>query len=250
MTSRRFFISQDQIRASRAVLEGDEHHHLSRVSRIRKGERVWLFDENGSGYLAEVDDVTSHQTRLRILEERRDSPASPKILLAMAVIKAPRMEWVLQKGTELGMFSFIPVHTARGVVKWAAAAEEKKMARWKRIVREAAKQSGRFPAPEVSPPTSLPSLLEESRSPFKLFLYERAETRLRDVILSRRNTRESRDEAERDITILVGPEGGWTNAEAEDIVGHGFEAVSLGDSILRAETAAICCLAMLNQFWI
>ncbi len=230
-------------------MKGDEHHHLSRVARIKKGRRVWLFDEKGISYHAEVDDVGTHQTRLRILEERRERIPSPRIFLAMSVIKAQKLEWVLQKGTELGMFAFIPVNTARSVVKFADGAEVKKMARWARIVREAAKQCGRSSVPEISPPVSLSVLLKERHPVHKLFLFERTKTLLRELILARHNTQESKDDTDQDIMILVGPEGGWTNAETEDIVGHGFEAVSLGDRILRAETAALCCLVMLTQFW-
>jgi 16S rRNA (uracil1498-N3)-methyltransferase len=167
----------------------------------------------------------------------------------MAVIKAHKMEWILQKGTELGMSAFIPLNTARSVVKLTAGSEAKKMVRWTRIAREAAKQCGRSSVPEVYTPLSLPALMEERLPAHKLFLYEHSEKRIRDLIFARHNTRRSGNEDDQDVLILVGPEGGWTNTEAEDIVRHGFVAVSLGDRILRAETAAICCLSLLTQFW-
>jgi 16S rRNA (uracil1498-N3)-methyltransferase len=167
----------------------------------------------------------------------------------MALIKSRGWEWVLQKGTEMGMSALVPIITARSVIHIESASVPKKLDRWKRIIREAAKQSGRVWVPEVSPPMALEEFVRSARSAPAFVLDERAEDRLRDIVLEMSGTPAQPKREEREITLLVGPEGGWTNDEAEDIVGHGFTPVSLGNHILRAETAALCSLAVLTQFW-
>jgi 16S rRNA (uracil1498-N3)-methyltransferase len=160
---------------------------------------------------------------------------------------------VLQKGTELGVDGFVPVMAARSVAKVPRGAVDGKMERWKRIVLEASKQCGTPRVPDISDPTTLASLLRDGptagKSTRRLFLEEGARTRLRDLALIRSRESDTADADPDEIQILAGPEGGWTNVETRDILEHGFEAVSLGELILRAETAAICSLAIVTQFW-
>ena len=233
-------------------LDGEEHHHLSRVARIKKGDLVWLFDDSGRQYRARVQKVTPGLTRLHILESLPAAVPSLRIILAFSVLKARAMEWLLQKATELGASDFIPLVTARTVVRIPSPEDaSKKVKRWARIVREAAKQCGRSRVPTLSAPVSLAEFLDREPPQRTLFLFEHAERELRDLLLNGSpgwNTGGVRDPGE-EVLVLAGPEGGWTNDEAMDILGRGFEAVSLGDNVLRAETAALSTLAVLTQFW-
>jgi len=220
LTSNRFSIKQSNIRSSSVFLDGEEHHHLSRVARIKPGEKVWLFDDRGTNYLARVEEVTKERTRLAILERRATPEPRVEITLAQALIKSKKMNSILQKATELGVTTIIPVITARTVVRIEERAE-KKLERWQKIIKAAAKQSKISFLPSISSPVTLEKLVEERDEAKKLVLSE--------------NT--------------VGPEGGWTSEEEEYILDHAYEAVSLGRQVLRAETAALSSLAMISHFW-
>jgi 16S rRNA (uracil1498-N3)-methyltransferase len=252
LTSDRFFIREDQIRFPHVILDGDEHHHLARVARVNEGDTVWLFDGSGRGHKARVLEVKPEKTRLYILESLEAAAPARRITLAFAVLKARAMDWLLQKATELGAAALVPVITARTVVRLPAAEESShKLERWSRIVREAAKQSGRSHIPTLSPPVTLARFLERDHPRISLFLFEHAEREIRDLFLSGFfvSDEEGDRNPEDDALVLLGPEGGWTKAEAMDILERGFEAISLGDNVLRAETAALSTLAVLNQFW-
>ena len=140
MTSNHFFVKKNDLRSSTVFLYGKEHHHLSRVARIKPDERVCLFDEQGTNYLARVEEIRKDMTRLSILEKLDKDKPKVKITLAQALLKSKKMDIIIQKSAELGVTNIIPVITARTIVK----IEEKipnKIERWKKIALEAVKQS-------------------------------------------------------------------------------------------------------------
>ena len=240
MTSNRFFIRKESQESSFVFLKGEEHHHLSRVARIKPGENVYLFDRQGSDYLARVEEVGKNSTRLFVLEKRQKKDIRTRVILAQALIKAKNLELILQKATELGMSDFIPVISSRSVVK-IGDKTEKKMQRWRRIVLESAKQCGRSVVPQIHNPSDL-NILLQTRDEEKKFLFcGRGGKYLKDLLVSLKPPAS--------VVLLVGPEGDWTDREERDIVSHGFEAVSLGPLILRSETAAMASLAMVSHFW-
>lgn len=246
MTSNRFYISQINPLASYVSLEGEEHHHLSRVSRIQPKQEIWLFDSSGRSYLARVEEVEKEKTKLLILEEKSGEKANTEIILAQSLVKSKNMEFIIQKSAELGVTRFIPVMASRSVVK-VDEKIEKKLGRWARIAREAVKQSGNPWIPYISPPIGLKKLIKENQAELKLFLSENRGKYLREILT--RNGKSPRQSPPSSILILIGPEGGWTREEKEYILDNGFEAVSLGRNILRTETAAICSLALISHFW-
>ena len=154
MTSNRFFVDKADIRVPRAVLKGEEHHHFSHVARIRPGHTVWLFDREGGGYWARVDKIKANETQLAVLEESQTEPQMLTIILAQAALKQKGMELVLQKATELGAHSVVPIIAARTVTKLEDNLKNK-IERWSRIMREAAKQCGRSTIPELHLPMTL-----------------------------------------------------------------------------------------------
>ena len=240
MTSNRFYISQVDTQSPYVFLEGEEHHHLSRVSRIQPQEEIWLFDGSGRSYLARVEEVEKEKTKLFILEEKGREKINTEIILAQSLVKSKNMEFIIQKSAELGIARFIPLMTSRSVVKIEEKIE-RKLGRWERIAREAVKQSGNPGVPCISPPRDLKKLIKESQATLKLLLSENRGKYFREIL-----TRKSPPPS---IMILIGPEGGWTREEEEFILDNGFEAVSLGKNILRTETAAICALALISHFW-
>lgn len=248
MTSNRFSIKQSNIRSSSVFLDGEEHHHLSKVARIKPREKVWLFDERGTNYLARVEEITQERTRLAILERQVTPEPRVKITLAQALIKSKKMDSILQKATELGATTIIPVITTRTVVRITERAE-KKLERWQKIINAAAKQSKISFLPSIFSPVTLEKLVKERDEAKKLVLSENKGKYLRDILIRGSDSGVEREEPPSSVLILVGPEGGWTSEEEEYILDHGYEAVSLGRQVLRAETASLSCLAMISHFW-
>jgi 16S rRNA (uracil1498-N3)-methyltransferase len=247
LTSNRFFIDTKKLLTTCAVLEGEEHHHLKNVARIKPGEEVWLFDGSGESYMARVDKIEKSRTRLSILDKEEKAEPRVKVTLAQALIKIKNFELIIQKATELGAYEFLPVIAARSVIKIDHKLDNK-TARWSKIARESAKQSGVTRVPAIMQPKTLKDVVRERRDDTKLFLSELGGMPLRHLLVPE-TTKRYLDQYPSTLLILVGPEGGWTEAEEEDIVSHGFEAISLGRQILRTETAAISSLALIDHFW-
>jgi 16S rRNA (uracil1498-N3)-methyltransferase len=248
LTANRFFIKQKSIQQQTITLSGEEHHHLSRVSRARPGEKVWLFDGEGTNYLARIKAIGKNRTELLILEKMDKDKPKILITLAQALIKPKKFELIIQKSTELGVNAIIPVITARSVIN-IEGKMERKVERWRRIAREAAKQSRNSFVPTLSLPVAVDKLIKERDDAKKLFLSESKGKYLRDILVCASKKGFQVEEPPSSVLILIGPEGGWTKEEEEDILNHGFEATSLGKLILRAETAAICSLSLVSHFW-
>jgi len=246
LTSNRFYIKQVNPQSPYVFLEGDEHHHLSRVSRIQPKEEIWLFDSSGRSYLARVEEVEKEKTKLFIVEKKEREKGNTEIIIAQSLVKSKKMEFIIQKSAELGAAHFIPVISSRSIVKIEEKIE-RKLGRWARIAREAVKQSGNPWVPYVSPPMDLKKLIKENKAALKLLLSENRGKYFREILT--RTGKSFEENPPRSIMILIGPEGGWTREEEELILDNGFKAVSLGKNILRTETAAICALALISHFW-
>jgi 16S rRNA (uracil1498-N3)-methyltransferase len=246
LTSSHFLVKQKNLRLPHALLDGEEHHHLSRVLRVGPGERVWLVDERGCSYRAEVEEVRRRQTRLLVHERKEALTGQLRVVLAQALIKSKNMELVIQKATELGVGAIIPVEASRSVVRLKES-EAARLARWRRIAQEAAKQSRRQDIPRVESPQPYSTFVEARSEPRRLILCEDGGRRLRDC-LAQASARPGHPESPA-VVVLVGPEGGWTGKEKEQAFEKGFEAVSLGGRILRSETAALAVLAAISIFW-
>lgn len=244
MTSNHFFIQKSLAGRPWLCLEGREHHHLSKVARLRPRDEIWLFDEEGARYRARIEDIGRERTRLRLLEKLEPTKRRSKITLAQALLKAKPMDWVIQKGTELGMFSFVPVLSERCVVKVEDRSAQK-VQRWNQIAREAFKQCRSGLVPAILAPQPLDNFLREWEADKKLFFSERPGLPLKDIVRPARDSETQPPE----VLILVGPEGGWTQAEEDKVLRRGYEAVSLGPNILRAETAALAAMAIISHFW-
>jgi len=246
LTSNHFLIKQKNLHPPQALLDEEEHHHLSRVLRMGPGEKVCLVDEQGNSYRAEVEEVGRRQTRLSILEKRDASAGKLRLVLAQALIKSKSMDLVIQKATELGVEVIIPVEAARSVVRLKEK-EAGKLERWRKIAREAAKQSRRSDIPVIQLPQPYSSFLKARDEARRLILCEDGRVFLRDI-LAVGPAQPGHLEVPA-VVVLVGPEGGWTKKEEEQAVEKGFEAVSLGSRILRSETAALAILAAISVFW-
>jgi 16S rRNA (uracil1498-N3)-methyltransferase len=246
LTSNHFLVRQRNLRPPLALVNEEEHHHLSRVLRKVPGDRVWLVDEEGNSYLARVEEVGRQQTRLLILEKKEATASRLRLVLAQALIKSKNMELIIQKATELGVSVIIPVAAVRSVVRLSPG-EAGKRERWSKIAAEAAKQSRRPDIPSIWAPQPFASFIRERNETRRFILCEDGGARLRDILAA--GPLRPGDPDVPTAVVLVGPEGGWTKEEEAQAFQKGFEAVSLGSRILRSETAALAVLAAMSIFW-
>ena len=236
-----YFIQSQFIQNDRIVLTGDLAHHLRDVLRCRPGEIVSLVDEKQVQYRAALDQVNKKQVVAKILC-KDESPGRParSVTLVQAVLKGKKMDWVIQKATELGVTTLIPVITERTIVRPKSEREFHQTERWQAIAQEAAQQCGRVDIPSIQSTVTLDALLKNPpENSFKLALWE-TEQRL-SLKSALRNMKERTS-----ISVLIGPEGGFSSREIEKARETGWASVSLGPRILRAETAGTAVLAILE----
>jgi len=247
----RFFVDADTLHGRQAVIEDAElAHQLGAVLRLRAGQRVLLLDNSGWQYVVALEAI--ERERVVGLVERKelaDGEPRTKLTLYVALLRPERFEWVLQKGTELGVAAFVPVICERSTIAEAGELSERKIERWQRIVREAAEQSRRGKLPRLTPALFFPAACDQAaRRSQAILLWEGAGVpSLRQAL---RATSQPADEKELKIedrgsphpfsvALFSGPEGGFTAGEFETATRYGMMAVTLGPRTLRAETAPL-----------
>jgi 16S rRNA (uracil1498-N3)-methyltransferase len=236
MTRRRWIA--DEVSGDRAALVGEHADHLVRVLRARVGEDFDIATGQGvrRGRITFVKDDRVEFDLGEIISATR----APDVTLVLAVYKFDRMEWAIEKCTELGVSRIVPV-ISRRTDSHLAAASRKRVERWQRIARQAAEQSRRTTPPDIAEPIKLSEALN-SPTGLRILLAEAEEhTLLRDVLKT--------GTADRTVALAVGPEGGWTEDEVKAFRQAGWIPASLGNTILRAETAAIAATAIAASAW-
>jgi 16S rRNA (uracil1498-N3)-methyltransferase len=234
MARRRFFV--DGFHHQRAEVSGDDAHHLTRVLRVERGQQYEVCDNNAA-WLATV--VEAHKARVvfELNEPIPPKPSSPPLALYPALFKFDHLEWIVEKGTELGVDDFHFVIAERSE-KGLERAAEKRIERWRKIALEASQQSRRDRLPLLHLPVRLRDAAATAACK-KLLLDEEGGAPLPAALAGA-------DSA--GVSLLTGPEGGWTDQEREMLLGTGWTAVSLGPHILRAETAAIAGAAVVQSY--
>ena len=231
MTRRRWIA--DEVQGNRAALIGEHANHLARVLRARVGQDFDIATGNSvrRGRIISITD-----TRVDFeLQEEIPAVAAPEITLLLAIFKFDRMEWAIEKCTELGVAGIVPVITRR-TDSHLATASKKRVERWQRIARQAAEQSRRAAPPDISESLKLADALNIPAA-LRIVLAESEEqTLVRDILKP--------EVASADVALAVGPEGGWTEDESRSFQRAGWISASLGNTILRAETAAIAAIAV------
>lgn len=229
MTRRRWIA--DEVAGNTAALTGDHAAHLTRVLRAEIGQ---AFDiaTGDAVRRGTITNISNDRVEFALGEEQSVQPA-PLITLVLAVFKFDRMEWAIEKCTEIGVARIIPV-VARRTETHLAAAARKRQERWQRIALQAAEQSRRPAPPEIASPVKLNQLAELKTTCRVVLAESEKEETLRDVLQSRPS----------EVALAVGPEGGWASDELQWFRDSGWIAASLGDTILRAETAAIVATAI------
>lgn len=241
---RRFFVPPDAFADGSAVITGDLFRHMARVLRLKIGTPVVLADGAGNEFAGTIEEVGKEKLVVTLdgSSVAAAAAAGPGITLYQGLPKGDKMELILQKTTELGVAEIIPFAAARSVARIRKGEETGKVARWQRIAREAARQSGRPSVPRVSLAGDLAEAVRLSRHSVKLLLWEEEKgNRLRETLAGL--------PVPETIALIVGPEGGLSAEEAATAKESGFIPVSLGERIVRTETAGLAMIAILQFYW-
>jgi 16S rRNA (uracil1498-N3)-methyltransferase len=234
----RFFCPQPLHAGAEIALPGAAAHHAERVLRLAPGAEVVLFDGAGMECRAQLT-ALGRAPRARVLETcepRRESPLS--ITLVQALASSDKMDWIVQKATELGVAALVPIAAERSVLKLAGERAEKRLEHWRQVVVSACEQCGRNRLPEVLPVQALVGYLAEApRELPRLILAPGAATALADLPPAPA------------VHVLIGPEGGWAPAELEAAAAAGCTPLRLGPRVLRTETAGLAASAALQALW-
>jgi 16S rRNA (uracil1498-N3)-methyltransferase len=240
----RFFLPSESIKSHKGVLRGQELEHMKRVLRICPGDRVTLFDDEGEEHEAILRSYTAETGELEIVKSYRPNRESPlEITLAQALGKGDKLDWIVEKATELGIRQFVPFLSSYAVPRLDAEKIERRRDRWKKIAVSAAKQSGRMQIPEIGELTDFTALIHRSwQCDLRLLFWER------EPAQGLAQLREQKADPS-SLLLVVGPEGGFTPDEVTEAVGQGFRSVRLGKRILRFETAALAAVSVVQFLW-
>ncbi len=234
-----FFVDRKNVSGDTAVLSGTEAGHMLRSLRLAPGDSFFAFDEEGTRYRMRILEATSASLRAEVLET---SPpvAAPRVpvTLLVGLPKADKMDFILEKATELGCARVVPFRSSRTVPRPDARDAESRLRRWERVALAAAKQCGSGRLPGISPLVRYPEALRlGALSEGRVVFYEGEGRASLKGVLDAMGPVQS-------VALLVGPEGGFSEDEVADAEGAGFVRAGLGPRILRVETAAVAVLAM------
>lgn len=236
-----FFVTPEQVREDNIIIEGSDVNHIKNVLRMKVGEELEISDGDNKKYLCEIASMSSDEVCAMIKTELKvDTELPSKIYLFQGLPKSDKMELIVQKAVELGVYEIIPVATKRAVVKLDDKKASKKIERWQAIAESGAKQSGRNVIPEVKNVMAFKEAVQYAKSLDVLLVpYELAEG------MSETKALISAIQPGQSIGFFVGPEGGFETSEVEYAIENGAKAITLGKRILRTETAGLTTLSIL-----
>lgn len=238
----RYFV--DHITDNRFYISKEDRHHIVKVMRLKEGDKI-ICATGGRAALCLIEEITDDGVVAEVVKWEEESVELPvKVAIASGLPKGDKLEWIIQKGTELGAYTFIPFAASRSVVKWDEKKAAKKVERWSKIAKEAAEQSHRQSLPEVISPVSLKQLIELSKSyDYKLIAFEEDAKQGESSTLH--CTLHSIQKGQ-SLLFVFGPEGGLTEEEVLLLKENGFQSCGLGPRILRTETAPLYALSAVS----
>ena len=238
MRTPRIYTAQPLATGELVTLEAGPARHLNRALRMGPGDPLVLFNGDGNACPAELVDCGRQSATARILRVEAEDRESPlPIHLAIALSRGERMDWVIQKATELGVASIQPLFSERSEVKLAGDRLEKKKAHWHQVIVSACEQCGRNQLPALGGADRLQAWLERCDADLRLVLHHRAQPA------------PERPDTPADVALLIGPEGGLSPLEIDAATAAGFTALALGPRIMRTETAPLAAIAILQARW-
>jgi len=238
----RFVVEPANIEGNSIKITGDDLKHLRQVLRLEAGDKIGVFDGLGMEYEAVLTDVDKDRAYAEIISSfRSDTEPSVKLTLFQGLPKGDKIDLIIQKSVELGVYRVVPVITERTVVQLDPKQSRKKTERWQRIAKEAAKQCHRAYIPEISEPVEFDEVLKKTREfDAAVMLYENEEKKCLKELLKCYTINKIGN-----VALLIGSEGGFSNEEAEKCKIAGFDIAGLGKRILRSETAAITAISII-----
>jgi 16S rRNA (uracil1498-N3)-methyltransferase len=239
MRKHRFFYAHALEINANVELDADTSHYIARVLRLKNSDTIYLFNNSGFEYCASITQINKRNVMVAITTSTRDKNESPlKIHLAQVIGKGEKMDLVIQKTTELGVCSITPLYSEHTIVKNIPERNSNKIEHWQKIAAAACAQSGRNMVPVINVPISLSNWLLQQECKHKLILSP-------DDKAQHVKNLNINDE----VTVLIGPEGGFSATEIQLAVQHNFNLISLGPRILRTETAGFTAVAILQAIF-
>jgi len=238
MEVRRIFVDKLKMKNGMVLITGPSSNYVLSVLRKSTGDRIDVMDGKGYLYRCVINGAKGKELFLQIMDAvHHPEEKRTRVTLLVSPIKGPRMDWLVEKATELGVDRILPTIFKRTVVKFQDE-ETQKCERWRRIMIEASRQSGRFSVPELGPPTPLRGVLPYvDHFENRWLLYEREKsTTMRDILATQKNG---------EVCVAIGPEGGIEEGEVEWLKEHGFVPCTLGENILRTETTPLVVLSII-----
>jgi 16S rRNA (uracil1498-N3)-methyltransferase len=236
----RFYVPQPQIEKGMLKIGGEEVKHIRRVLRLKAEDRIIVFDGLGKEYEGTIVEEKPSSVVIKIqntFSSKKDS--SLEVTLAQSLLKGEKMDYLIQKATELGVRRIIPFFSSRSIPSLEKSGRLKRHQRWERIAIEASKQCGRGVVPKIESLQKYSEMLQiASSGSLCLILWEREGVRLREIL--------ERSKEKTEILSVIGPEGGFSQEEVEEAIRVGFIPITLGNRVLRAETASLCLLSILQ----
>ncbi len=233
-----FYVQPNNCKTKNLVLQGDEHHHLMRVMRCSLGDEVWATDGRGTLFRTKVGGIFKDHTELEVQEKKLEAEHPPfHLTLGLSLLKNPgRIEFAIEKCTEIGVGAFVPVTSSRTISQTA------KTQRWHSIALAAIKQSCRYYLPDIKEVMELEQVLKYAQKfSLKLLAHEKSALPLQNVV------QDSERHKDVQVFLLIGPEGGFTDEEVDSAEKTGFITMSLGSKRLRSETAAVVGSTLILQ---
>jgi len=236
----RFYVPQPRIEKGMLKIEGDEVKHIRKVLRLKAGDEIIVFDGLGKEFEGAIveEGLSSILIKIQnIFSSKRDSPL--EVTLAQSLLKGEKMDYLIQKATELGVKEIIPFFSSRSVPLLEKSKKLKRHHRWEKIAIEASKQCGRGVVPKIESLQDYSDMLQTaSPDTLRLILWEKEGIKLKEIL--------ERLKEKKKIFFIIGPEGGFSQLEVDEAKKTGFIPVTLGRRILRAETASLCFLSILQ----
>lgn len=240
----RYFVNKNA-NDHRFLIGAEDRHHIVKVMRMQIGDQIICVEPDGKQAICQIAEITDEQVVADVVQWKEEISELPiSVTIASGLPKGDKLEWIIQKGTELGAHEFQPFSAARSVVKWDEKKAVKKLERWQKIAKEAAEQSHRTFLPEVVSPLSFKALLEKSKHyHHKLAAFEEESRNGETSIFSSTLQKIKKGES---LLLVFGPEGGLSEEEVQRLKENEFALCGLGPRILRTETAPLYTLAAIS----
>lgn len=238
MRTPRFYEPQVLTQGQELNLSDTVTQHVSRALRMRPGDHLILFNGDGCEYFAELTEVAKRIARVQITGIEATHRQSPlRVTLGQSVSRGERMDYAIQKATELGMHRMVPLFSERCEVRLNAERQDKRRQHWQQVAVSACEQSLRCDVPEITAPQSLNDWINSVEADLKLVLHHHTEQPLGEF------------DKPASVALLIGPEGGLSEAEVEQALAQGFKPVAFGPRVFRTETAPVAALSVLQYLW-